>query len=220
MRLTHFGHSCLLVELADTRILVDPGSFSTGFEQLRDLDAVVITHQHADHLDQERLPGLLAANRQAAVYADPESTELLSGSTSNDIVALVDGVEQSVGAARLAPVGVLHAVNHAGVRRCTNVGVVLRADGEPSLFHPGDAYDGEPGPVDVLAVPVNAPWTKVSESIEFVRRIAPHGIVPVHDALLSPAGRRLYLGHIEGYGGDGLTVHDLADGRPATIAVD
>lgn len=219
MRVTSLGHSCLLVELADTRILIDPGSFSVGFEQLRDLDAVVVTHQHADHLDEERLPPLLAANRQAAVFADPESTELLSGSSS-DVVALAVGEEHRVGLVTVAPMGALHAVNHEWVPRCTNVGVVLRAVGEPSLFHPGDAYDGEPGDVDVLAVPVNAPWAKVSESIEFVRRVAPRGVVPIHDALLSPAGRRLYLGHIESHGGDELTVHDLADRRPAEIRVD
>src|SRR5829696_2070569 len=73
MRVTHLGHACLLVAIADSRILVDPGTFSTGFETLRDLDAVVVTHQHADHLDEERLPALLAFNRQAPVYADPES---------------------------------------------------------------------------------------------------------------------------------------------------
>ena len=81
MRVTHLGHACLLVEIADTRILVDPGSFSTGFESLRDLDAVVVTHQHADHLDEERLPDLLAFNRQAPVFADPESAELLDGTS-------------------------------------------------------------------------------------------------------------------------------------------
>jgi L-ascorbate metabolism protein UlaG (beta-lactamase superfamily) len=111
-------------------------------------------------------------------------------------------------------------VNHDRVPRCTNVGVVLRADGEPSLFHPGDAYDGEPGEVDVLAVPLNAPWSKVAETIGFVRRVAPRQIIPIHDALLSEAGRRMYLGHVEGYGGDGLTVHDLAGGRAAEITLD
>jgi L-ascorbate metabolism protein UlaG (beta-lactamase superfamily) len=109
----------------------------------------------------------------------------------------------------------LHAVNHPGVPRCANVGVVLAAEGEPTLYHPGDAYDGEPGDVDILAMPINAPWAKVSESIAAVRRIAPQGLVPIHDALLSPTGRALYLDHITRFGGDDLAVHDLA-GRGAT----
>ena len=219
MRVTHLGHACLLVETADTRILVDPGSFSTGFETLRDLDAVVVTHQHADHLDEERLPDLLAYNRQAPVYTDPESAELLGG-TSSDIVVLAQGEEHRVGMTTIRPVGRLHAVNHDRVPRCTNVGVVLQADGEPSIFHPGDAYDGEPGDVDVLAVPLNAPWSKVAETIAFVRRVSPRQVIPIHDALLSPAGHRLYLGHVEGYGGDDLTVHNLTGGRAADITLD
>jgi len=219
MRVTHLGHACILVAIADSRILVDPGTFSTGFETLRDLDAVVVTHQHADHLDEERLPALLAFNRQAPVYADPESAGLLDA-TSSDIVVLTEGEQHRVGVTTIRPVGRLHAVNHDRVPRCTNVGVVLQGDGEPSLYHPGDAYDGEPGDVDVLAVPLNAPWSKVAETIGFVRRVAPRQIIPIHDALLSEAGRRMYLGHVEGYGGDGLTVHDLAGGRAADIALD
>lgn len=217
MRVTHLGHSCLLVELAEVRILIDPGTFSSGFEDLRDLDAVVVTHQHPDHLDQDRIAPLLAANRQAAVYADPESAQIIDG-PNTDVVTLVAGERQQVGAATLTPVGAQHAVIHAGVPRCTNVGVVLSADGEPTLYHPGDAYDGEPGDVDILAMPVSAPWAKVSESIEAVRRIAPRGIIPIHDALLTAPGRSMYLGHISRFGGDDLTVHDLA-GKGATEIV-
>ena len=217
MRVTHLGHACLLVELADARILIDPGSFSRGFEDVQDLDAVVVTHQHADHLDQERFPALLMANRQAAVYADPQSVELIAGAGA-DVVTLVRGERVAVGGATLTPVGDLHAVNHAGVPRCTNVGLTLSAAGEPTLFHPGDAYDGEPGAVDLLAVPINAPWAKVSESIAFVARIAPVGIIPIHDALLSAPGRAMYVNHVATYGGTALTLHDLAHGRPTVIS--
>lgn len=38
MRLTKFGHSCLLVEEGGARVLLDPGSFSEGFEELDGLD--------------------------------------------------------------------------------------------------------------------------------------------------------------------------------------
>src|ERR671929_624428 len=82
MQLTHFGHSCLLASFPDgsggeTTILFDPGTFSHGFEGITGLSAILITHQHPDHADTERLPALLDANPQAALYADPQTAQQL-----------------------------------------------------------------------------------------------------------------------------------------------
>ncbi|MGD8150097.1 MBL fold metallo-hydrolase [Ornithinimicrobium sp. Y1694] len=210
MEITHLGHACLLIESGDQRILIDPGNFSE-LDGLRDLTAVIVTHQHADHCDLERVPGLLADNPDATVLAEPQTAEQLEEKGLGERVErLVAGQVVQLGSVEVTPVGELHAPNHPYVPRVGNVGVVLRGDG-PTLYHPGDAVDGEPGEVDLLAVPINAPWSKVAETIEFVRRIAPaRAIIPIHDALLSDAGRKMYLTHVGDFGADGgVEVLDL-----------
>ena len=79
MELTHFGHSCLLAEIGVARLLFDPGTFSHGFEGITGLSAILITHQHADHADPQRLPALVEANPGAALYADPQTAAQLGG---------------------------------------------------------------------------------------------------------------------------------------------
>ncbi|WP_404382171.1 MBL fold metallo-hydrolase [Knoellia locipacati] len=207
MRLTHLGHACLLVEIAGERILIDPGGFTPGFEDLRDLSAVVVTHQHPDHLDQRRVPILMHHNPRARLLADPGSVEVLSGL---GLDAEVRTEPTRVGSVTLTPVGEVHALIHDDIPRIPNVGVVLRALGESSLYHPGDSLDGDPGDVDVVAFPLNAPWQASRDMAAFLRRLDPPHAVPIHDALLSNQGRRLYLGQADSLGGEHTVIHDLA----------
>ncbi len=212
MRLTHLGHACLLVEMAGTTVLIDPGGFSPGFTGLTGIDAVLITHAHPDHVDVDRLPGLLRDNPRAEVHTDPGTRDLLAGHGID--VRAHDGSAVEVGAVRVTPVGQTHALIHEEIPRIPNVGVRLEAHGEPVLFHPGDALDGEPGDVDVLAWPLSAPWAASRDMTAFLRRLdAPHA-VPIHDGLLNPTGRSLYLGQADQLGGEHTTIHDLGDGHP------
>lgn len=213
MRLTHFGHSCVLVEIGDRRILLDPGAFSAGFEELRGLDAIVVTHQHPDHCDPVRFGPLAQANAGARLLLEAQTADQLADSLGSRIEALVPGEEVTLDAVTLRSVGQRHAIIHADIPRIDNTGVVLSAAGEPTLFHPGDALDAEPGEVDILCVPVNAPWCAMKETVDFARRIGALQIVPIHDGLLGENGRELYLrqiGNLAGQVVDGLEVRDLA----------
>lgn len=201
MQLTHLGHAALLVEMADTRILVDPGNLTAGWEGLRDLGAILVTHQHPDHLDVERLPQLLAVNKKAELVVDPGSAEVLREKGIG--VTVHDGSPLSVGggAVQVHPVGALHAVINEAIPRIPNIGVRLEAEGEPRLYVTGDALDGEPGEIDVVAFALAAPWCASKETTAFLKRLDAPVAVPVHDGIVSPAGRQIYLAHASSFGG-------------------
>jgi L-ascorbate metabolism protein UlaG (beta-lactamase superfamily) len=216
MQITHLGHACLLVETGGQRILIDPGVFSPGIVDVTGVNLILVTHQHADHVDVQRLPTVLQANPQARLYAEPQAAAVLeaAGIGAEHTVA---GEVLTLGPVRVTPVGEEHALINEALPRVGNLGLVLRSDGEPTIFHPGDAYDAETGPVDILALPLNAPWTASRDTVAFARRISPRVVVPVHDALLSAVGRRLYLSQVESFGPEGLEVRDLSDGVAADI---
>jgi L-ascorbate metabolism protein UlaG (beta-lactamase superfamily) len=207
--LTHLGHSCLLVEAAGARVLIDPGAFSSGFEELTGLDAVMITHQHPDHLDPERLPMLLEANDGARLLAEPEAAaELVK--VGLDARGLHVGESAELGALRVRAVGGEHALIHADVARIGNVGVLLGAEGEPTLFHPGDSYAETPAGVDILALPLNAPWAAARETADFLRAVRPAAAFPIHDGLLADRGRAIYLRVLGGLAPDCTNLIEVA----------
>jgi L-ascorbate metabolism protein UlaG (beta-lactamase superfamily) len=199
MQITRFGHAALLVETSGSRILIDPGTFSVDeVFLLTGLDAIVVTHQHPDHLDRDRVPALLENNPGALLLCDPETAAMLD---AGDWAENADGLETRVGEVTLRGVGAQHAVILPMIPRIGNVGVLVTALGEPTLFHPGDTYEHVPAGVDVLALPLSAPWAKSSETVDFAQRIAPSVLFPIHDCTISELAYGVYWGQVAGHGG-------------------
>ena len=193
MELTHFGHSCLLADFGVARVLFDPGNFSHGFEGITGLSAILITHQHPDHADPERLPALVEANPQAALYADPQTAAMLGG----DWRAVNVGDRFSVDGLAVRGVGGRHAVIHPEIPVIDNISYLIGDAEHPArLMHPGDALFVPDEPVEVLATPAAAPWMKISEAVDYLRAVAPRHAVPIHQGIIAPQARGIFYGRL------------------------
>jgi L-ascorbate metabolism protein UlaG (beta-lactamase superfamily) len=191
--LTHFGHSCLHADIDGTTLLFDPGTFSHGFEGITGLSAILITHQHPDHADPQRLPALVEANPQAALYADPQTAAALG----DDWVAVAPGDEVRIGALTVRGSGGRHAVIHPEIPVIDNISYLVGDAGHPArLMHPGDALFVPGEPVEVLATPAAAPWLKISEAVDYLRAVAPRQAVPIHQGIIAPEARGIFYGRL------------------------
>ncbi|HEY6737070.1 MAG TPA: MBL fold metallo-hydrolase [Candidatus Saccharimonadia bacterium] len=181
MKISKFGHSCVLIEEGKARILLDPGAFSSGFEGLEQLDAILITHSHPDHFVPENLKQLLAHNPQAQVIADETSAAELAKAGRTPVRAAHDGDAFEVAGVSVRVRGTEHAQIHPKLPTIPNVGYFV-AD---RFFYPGDNFTQPGEPVEILGLPLGAPWSKVSEVIDYTLAVRPQIAIPMHDAVLA-----------------------------------
>src|SRR3989344_7684313 len=78
MKITRFGHSCMLIEEGEARILIDPGVWSHGQNDVKNLDAILITHEHPDHLDSKSIKQIIQNNPAAKIYTNKGVGKVLS----------------------------------------------------------------------------------------------------------------------------------------------
>lgn len=214
MQVSHLGHATLLVETESARVLVDPGSLSGTWLELTDLTMIVVTHQHADHIDLDRLPTLLTTNPGVRIVTESATAALLA---EHDVAATVLTSDTHVRAGDLTVTG--HQTDHAQIHHdiplIPNLGVVVEQDAGARILHPGDALAVTPI-VDVVAVPIAAPWASLAMVADWAVEVgAPH-MVPIHDALLSSTGRAIHLRLLQKVTG-ALAMADLADGSRLTL---
>lgn len=194
MHLTHFGHSCLLANFpdetgSDTSVLFDPGAFSHGFEGVTGLSAILITHQHPDHVDTARLPALIDANPDAMLYADPQTAAQLGPAWQ----PVHPGDALEIQQLRVRGAGGVHAIIHPEIPVIDNISYLVGDRAHPArLMHPGDALFIPGEPVEVLALPAAAPWMKISETVEYLRAVNPERAIPIHQGIVNPSAYNVY----------------------------
>ena len=171
--------SCLVVTTEHGATLLDPGfhTFGSGevdLNSIGDIQRVLVTHEHGDHVSPEFVRWLLDRGDDLRVHSNQAVADLLA---KHDIEVAVDnppGVSSE---------DVLHEMTPLGTTPPNRAFTI-----EGVLTHPGDSYQPtETAPV--LALPLLIPWGSTFQSMEFARRLAPRQVVSIHDFYLSAGGR-------------------------------
>jgi L-ascorbate metabolism protein UlaG (beta-lactamase superfamily) len=193
MRLIKYMHACVRLERDGAVLVIDPGTF-TEREALAGANAVLVSHEHFDHLDADALRAVWADNPDLRVFTNAELAAKL-----DDLPVTAVGVGEEFAAAGFGvrAYGGRHAEIYGSLPGIANLGYLV----EEAVYHPGDSFAMPDAPVRILLVPISAPWLKIAESIELVRAVKPELAVPIHDALLSGPGAALTDNWVRDHGG-------------------
>lgn len=187
MEITKYRHACLVLTKDTESLVIDPGGWSNDFVVPENVVGVVVTHEHGDHFDLEKLREIITKNPSAYIYAHVDIIAQLADLTERG-VAVTAGEEKQVGAFALRFTGGTHATIHPDYPVCANLGVIVD-NGE--LYYPGDSFALPNCAVKTLAVPCSAPWMKIAEAMDFITAVKPEACFPTHNALLSSEGHEL-----------------------------
>ena len=173
IRITKLTHACVRVSIGGVVLLIDPSTWSEP-EEFVGADACLITHEHADHVDPDRLAplGIPVFVPEGAEIDGLEATRVAAGSTF-----MAAGIA-------VRAVGERHAFVYEDRPSCVNFGYLI----DERVYHPGDAHALPGAPVETLLVPMAGPWFKIGEAIAFVRAVAPERAIGMHDATLGERG--------------------------------
>ncbi len=192
MQLTKFTHACVRLDDGDRSLVIDPGVFSEVDAALDGAGAVLITHEHFDHVDVDRLRTALAGDSRLRVYAPAPVVAALDG-FAGQVVGVGPGEEFSAAGFAVRTFGGQHALIHPLIPMIANVGYLV--DG--SVYHPGDSFTVPAAPVSTLLLPTNAPWSKASEVIDFAVSVRAPQVFQIHDSLVTDVYANIVEGHLQ-----------------------
>ena len=182
MRLTKLEHACVRLEKNGTSVIVDPGNW-TAPDALDGAAAVLVTHEHFDHLNVDAVRAALDANPDLTLWGN-DSVVQQFGDFGDRVHRVKAGDAVDVAGFSVHVYGREHALIHRDIPVIPNTGFLF--DG--TVFHPGDSYTVPEADVDTLLLPVSGPWLKVGEMIDYARAVAPRRGLAIHDALLNEIG--------------------------------
>lgn len=178
----------MVLEINGKRIMTDPSNSDYGGDSISEtgLSAILITHEHGDHLHIETLKEVLKNNPEAIVISNTSVGKLL---TEAGIVftKVEDGEDYMLYDILIKGFGDKHAQIYEDYGQVQNTGYMIN-----EFCYPGDSFNMPPSKVDILALPVLGPWMKMKDAIDYAKELKPRIVFPVHDATLKPFATFIY----------------------------
>jgi L-ascorbate metabolism protein UlaG (beta-lactamase superfamily) len=175
VKVTKYAQACLTVEQpGGGRVLIDPGTLVRDGATLDDLlpvDAVLYTHEHADHLDRDWAEQL--RDRGVPIHANAAVGALL-GLEAEHIVR--GGQRFTAGGFSVEAFDLPHMPMVDGSPGPPNLGFLL----DDRLLHPGDGIDLAGLYAEVLAVPIAGPSLSARGAYVMVEDTRASYAVPIH----------------------------------------
>lgn len=191
MHLTKYGHSCVRFDDGDRSLVIDPGLFSDVPAALDGAQAVLITHEHIDHLDPGRVRAAAQADPRLRIWA-PASVAATLADLGEQVVAVGAGESFDAAGFAVSTFGGQHAVIHPAIPVIANVGYVV----EGAVYHPGDSLIVPSVPVQTLLLPAAAPWSRMAEVIDFAVSVRAPRAFGIHDAVIHDAWQGILVNNL------------------------
>ncbi len=211
MRLTKLEHACVRLEKDGAVLVIDPAAWSMP-RAIQGASAVLVTHEHFDHLDADGLRAALDADQALELWTNASVASQFAG--FGDRVHVVDhGDAFRVAGFDVHAYGHLHAVLHRDIPVIENTGFLI--DG--SVFHPGDSFTVPEDPVQTLLLPASGPWLKTGEMIDYAREVAPERGYVIHEALFGDTGLMVLQNFLPMCGKDEDTFRIIEPGSTVNV---
>lgn len=191
MQLTKYTHSCVRLDDNGRSLVIDPGVFSEVDTALAGADAVLITHEHPDHLDVNALQDVARSRPSLRIWCPESVREQLNILGERVSVVASEEVFQA-GGFGVRAFGGQHALIHGSVPVVANLAFLV----EGSVFHPGDSFTVPEVEVETLLLPIHAPWSKTGDVLDFMTSVRAPRVHQIHDGLLNERGLELVEGHL------------------------
>lgn len=212
MQLTKFTHACVRLDDGTRNVVIDPGVFSEVEQALDGAAAVLVTHEHFDHLDADKVRSALERDSRLRLYA-PVSVAGSLAEFGEQVVAVQAGDSFEAGGFRVTAYGGQHALIHPAIPMIANLGFLIEG-----VYHPGDSFAVPTEPVHTLLLPTNAPWSKAAEVIDFAVSVRAPRAHQIHDSLVTDTYAGIVEGHLERIAGPhGVQFQHLRPAERVTV---